>query len=51
MISNITLLHIHKRFCKIFGCFGELALAGKSLVAVGDFMQLPPIRTSSIYTL
>ena len=50
MASNIILLNIHKRLCEIFGCLEELAFVGKSVVAVGDLLQLPTIRASPIYT-
>ena len=39
MVSNITLLHMQKRLCEIFGCSEELTFAGKSETAVGDFMH------------
>ena len=50
MVSNITLLHTHKRLCEIFGRSEEQTFAGKSIVAVGDLLQLPPIRPSLVYT-
>ena len=50
MVSNIKLLNIHKRLYEIFGCSEELTFASKSVIAVGDLLQLPPIRASPIYT-
>ena len=48
-ISNIILLHIHKRLREIFGYSEELAFACKS-EAVEDLLQLQQI-TASPYTL
>ena len=32
MVSNITMLHIHKRLCKIFGCSEELLFLGGGVI-------------------
>lgn len=43
MVSNIRFLHIHQRLKDIF------LFAAISVLVVGDFYQLPPIRTKLIF--
>ena len=50
MVSNTTMLHIYKRLFEIFGCSEEFAFSGRSVIAVGDLLHLPPIKASPIYT-
>ena len=38
MVSNITMLHIHKSLCEIFGCSEELLFLGRGVIAVGDLL-------------
>ena len=49
MVSNICLLHIHKRLCEIFGCSESQPFANLSILVVGDLLQLPPIKSSQIF--
>ena len=43
MVSNKLLLNVHQRFVEIFGCSPDISFAGISVIACGDFYQLPPI--------
>ena len=49
MVSNIRLLQIHKRLCEIFGCSESQPFANLSIIVVGDYLQLPPIKTPQIF--
>ena len=49
MVSNICLLHIHKRLCEIFGCSKSQPFANLSILVVGDLLQLPPIKAPQIF--
>ena len=49
MVSNIRLLHIHKRLCEIFGCSESQPFADLSILVVGDLLQLPPVKASQIF--
>ena len=49
MVSNICLLHIHKRLCEIFGCSESQPFANLSIIVVGDYLQLPPIKIPQIF--
>ena len=49
MVSNITLTHIHQRLCEIFGCNLDQPFAGKTVLVVGDLMQLPPVRAQYVF--
>ena len=51
MVSNICLLHIHKRLCEIFGCSESQPFANLSILLVGDLLQLPPIKARQIFDL
>lgn len=50
MVSNNLLLHIHQRLIEIFACSENIPFAGISVIACGDFYQLPPIQAKPIYT-
>ena len=49
MISNVMLLHVHLKLVEIFGCTYNTAFAGITVIAVGDFMQLPPVKARCVY--
>ena len=49
MVSNIRFLHIHQRLKDIFCSSSSQLFAGISVLVVGDFYQLPPIRTKLIF--
>lgn len=49
MVSNKLLLHIYQRLIEIFGCSEEIPFAGISVIACGDFYQLPPIQAKPVY--
>ena len=49
MVSNIRLLHIHKRLCKIFGCLESQLYGNLSILVVGYLLQLPPIKSPKIF--
>ena len=44
MVSNDLLLHIHLRLTEIFASKGNFPFAGITVIAVGDFLQLPPVK-------
>ena len=43
------LFHIHLQLLGIFGCPNDTPFAGLSINAVGDFLQLPPVRRKPVY--
>ena len=49
MVSNLTLLYIHLRLVEIFGCSDNVPFAGITVIAVGDFYQLPPVQQRTVY--
>ena len=49
MVSNKLLLHINQRLSDIFGTTNNAPFAGISIIACGDFYQLPPIQTKPVY--
>ena len=49
MVSNNLILHIHQRLTEIFGTSEEIPFAGISILAFGDFYQLPPINARPIF--
>ncbi|XP_078381380.1 ATP-dependent DNA helicase Pif1-like [Oculina patagonica] len=50
MVSNNMLLHIHQRLKEIFGSSSSKIFAGISIIAVGDLLQLPPIKQKPIFS-
>ena len=42
-------LHIHLGLIEIFASKGNLPIAGIIVIAVGYFLQLPPVRARPIY--
>ena len=48
-VSNRMLNYIHERLKQIFGTPDSLMFAGVSLIAVGDFYQLPPIKAKPVF--
>ncbi len=50
MVSNLGLLHIHQRLKEIFATPSSELFAGISILAVGDFFQLPPIRSATVFS-
>ena len=44
MVSNDLLLHIHLRLTEIFASKGNFSFAGITVIAVGDFLQLPSVK-------
>ena len=49
MVSNITLTHIHQRLCEIFGCNLNAPFATKTVLVVGDLLQLPPVKAQYVF--
>ena len=49
MVSNKFLLNVHQRLVEIFGCSPHITFAGISVIACGDFYQLPPIQQRPAY--
>ena len=49
MVSNDHLLHIHLQLTEIFASKGNIPFAGITVIAVGDFLQLPPVRAIPVY--
>ena len=50
MVSNYLLLHLNQRLIEIFGCSEQMPFAGISVIACGDFYQLPPIQQRPVYS-
>ena len=49
MVSNKLLLNVHQRLVEIFGCSPDIPFAGISVIACGDFYQLPLIQQRPVY--
>ena len=50
MVSNMGLLHIHQRLKEIFATPSSEVFAGISILALGDFYQLPPIQSATVFS-
>ena len=49
MVSNDLLFHIHLGLLGTFGSQSNTPFAGLSIIVVGDFLQLPPVRAKLVY--
>ena len=49
MVSNDLLYHIRLRLLETFGSPNNTPFAGLSIIVVGDFLQLPPVRVKPVY--
>ena len=49
MVSNIRLLHIHKRLCEIFGCLETPPTDNVFILVSGDLLQLSPIKFPKMF--
>ena len=50
MVSNDLLLHVNCRVVEIFGCRTDIPFVEIIIIAVGDILQLPPVRTRTVYS-
>ena len=50
MVSSTLLKDVHLRLCEIFGVSTNIPFAGKTVIAVGDFYQLPPVMGKPVYS-
>ena len=48
MVSSITVTHIHQQLCEIFGCNLNEPFAKKTVLVVGDLLQLPPVKAQYV---
>ena len=48
MVSNYLLLHIHQRLKEIFGTSEDITFSGISILAFGDFYQLPQMNARPV---
>ena len=49
MVSNKTLFNVHKRFCETFGRSEANPFAGKTVLLLGDLLQLPPVKAQRVF--
>ena len=49
MASNDVLLHIRCPLVEIFCCRTGIPFAGITIITVGDFLQLPPVKEKPVY--
>ena len=49
MVSNVRLYQIHVRLCEIFNASLDIPFGGLTLLVVGDFYQLPPVREQKVF--
>ena len=50
MVSKITFLHTHHRFCETFGCNYDKPFPRKTVLVVGDLPPLPPVKSCIGFT-
>ena len=50
VVSNMGLLHIHQRLKETFAMPSSELFAGISILVLGDFYQLPPIRSATTFS-
>ena len=43
LVSNDLLLHVHCRLIEVFSCRTDIPFPGITILAVEDFLQLPPV--------
>ena len=49
MVSDKLLKDVHLRLCEISGVSTQIPFAGKTVIAVGDFFQLPPVMGKPVF--
>ena len=49
MVSNITFLDIHHHLCEIFDCNYDKFFAGKTVLVIGDLLQLPAVKSCFVF--
>ena len=49
IVSNDLLLHIHLQLTEILASKGKFLFAGITSIAVGHFLQLPPVTAIPVY--
>ena len=49
MVSNDLFRNINRRLQEIFMCSTEVLFGGISIILIGDFLQLPPVKGKPIY--
>ena len=49
MVSDKLFKDIHLRLCEVAGVSTQIPFAGKTVLAVGDFYQLPPVMGKPVY--
>ena len=49
MVSNVRLYQIYVRLCEIFNASLDIPFGGLTLLVVGDFYQLPPVREQKVF--
>ena len=50
MVSDKLFKDVHLRLCEIAGISPQIPFAGKTVLAVGDFFQLPPVMGKPVYS-
>ena len=50
MVSDKLLKDIHLRLCEIADVSTQIPFAGKTVIAVGDFFQLPPVMGRPVFS-
>ena len=49
MVSDKLLKDVHLRLCEIADVSTQIPFAGKTVIAVGDFFQLPPVIGKPVF--